>query len=394
MLFNRLPLFNRDQNVVGCESRIEWTQDAIGGPCDPLDRIAEHFDDFAGSCWLLVTLPMDKILDGSHEVLPWKRTFIQPQFNNNDRLFLQGLSRLKSKSFRIAWSMPHGGGPGPDPGMVCLDSQRAQERCFAAAVKQAHDDGCLVTARGVDTPETFALCHEAEVDFFQGRFCFQRAPKPAALPSDQLAAVKLLCALQNPDVLLHDIEELDYFPGDLSSRLLEFTNESEGRRAESIRYAVGTVGIERIRRWASLLLLATVANKPRELCITAAIRAKMCELLADSDKPPRQSMFFSAGICSVLDALLDKSMPQIANDLPVSAEFREALINGSGVLGATLDAVLAFESADWQNISLQPYHPTTIRKVYLEALSWTRTVCTGLGVQKAVSVASPLLRTA
>jgi EAL and modified HD-GYP domain-containing signal transduction protein len=394
MLFNRLPLFNRDQNVVGCEPRIEWTQDAVGGPCDPLATIAECLDDFAGSGWMLVALPMDKILEGGHEVLPWKRTFIQPLFNNNDRLFLQGLSKLKSKSYRIAWSTPHGAGPGPDPGMVCLDAQGAHERAFAAAVKQAHDDGCSVTARDVNTHETLDLCLEAEVDFFQGRFLFQRSPKPAELPTDQLAAVKLMCALQNPSVLLHDIEELDYFPGDLCSRLLEFTNATEGRRAESIRYAVGAVGIERLRRWASLLLLATVENKPRELCIAAAIRARMCELLADSDNPSRQSMFFSAGICSVLDALLDRPMPQIANDLPVSAEFREALINGSGVIGATLDAVLAFESADWENISLQPYHPTMIRKVYLDALNWTRTICTGLCIQKAASTGNPLLRTA
>jgi len=382
MLISRLPIFDRQENVVGYESTIQWKQDPFAAQQDPLATIGENFEDFVGNGWLLVALPVDKISAGGHELLPMNRTVVEPVLCGNDQAFLECLSRLRKKAYSIALSSPHGCGPSAIAGMVCLDGKDPQNNIYANNIRRAHADECLVMSRSIDTEEAFALSKEAGSDFFQGRFFCQRSSTPSVLPPDQDAAVKRLAALQSPNVLLHDIEELDFFDGELSSRLLDLANKAEGRRVESLRYAVGTVGMEVVRQWASVLLLSTVERKPLELCITAAIRGKMCELLADSDSEQRRAMFFSAGICSVLDAVLDRPIHEVATDLPVSAELRDALVAGTGVLGSTIDAILSYESADWESVSLRPFPPNMIQKAYLDALHWTRTVCHGLGIQQ------------
>lgn len=61
------------------------------------------------------------------------------------------------------------------------------------------------------------------------------------------------------------------------------------------------VGMDRIRLWASLLVFSKMEDRPRELMITAMVRAAMCERLgASADEGPRE-MFFTVGLLSVLD---------------------------------------------------------------------------------------------
>jgi EAL and modified HD-GYP domain-containing signal transduction protein len=141
---------------------------------------------------------------------------------------------------------------------------------------------------------------------------------------------------------------------------------------------VGLVGIERIRKWASLLLFSTVEEKPRELFVTAAVRARMCEQLADSDDEWRQAVFFTVGLLSVLDAVLDQPMEAVVGELPLCQEVQQALVEGTGILGATLRAVLDYEAGDFDSANLRPFHPSLVRNAYFDALHWTRTVSTGL----------------
>jgi EAL and modified HD-GYP domain-containing signal transduction protein len=49
-------------------------------------------------------------------------------------------------------------------------------------------------------------------------------------------------------------------------------------------------------------------DKPREVMITAIVRAALCERLASSANQSPKEIFFTAGLLSVLDALMDSPM--------------------------------------------------------------------------------------
>ena len=80
------------------------------------------------------------------------------------------------------------------------------------------------------------------------------------------------------------------------------------------------VGQQKIRAWASLIVLATVDDKSRELVTTGAVRARMCEHLARALKLPKPERSFLVGLLSVLDALLDQSMAEVVQSLPLERD--------------------------------------------------------------------------
>ncbi len=118
-------------------------------------------------------------------------------------------------------------------------------------------------------------------------------------------------------------------------------------------------------------MMATMDDKPRELMMTAIIRAKMCEEIAIAKRLPRSEAFFTAGLFSVLDAMLDSTMDDVLKLLPVSEEIAQALV-GKGRVGQVLDFTLGYERSEWDRLAeltdALGLDPPTIRNAYLSAV--------------------------
>src|SRR3712207_8243244 len=66
------------------------------------------------------------------------------------------------------------------------------------------------------------------------------------------------------------------FRSGLSYKLLRYVNSaffSLPRKVSSVREALVLLGTSSIRRWASLLVLADIDDRPHELLVTALVRA-------------------------------------------------------------------------------------------------------------------------
>ena len=141
-----------------------------------------------------------------------------------------------------------------------------------------------------------------------------------------------------------------------ATRLLRIVNSayySLPRHVESIKDAIVLLGTRQIGSWVSLINLAQIARKPKELTITALVRARMCELVAARIGARRhRCTFYTVGLFSVLDALLDVSMETALEALPLSAEVHDAVAHRTGIMGETLAGVIAYEQGDWDNATL------------------------------------------
>jgi EAL and modified HD-GYP domain-containing signal transduction protein len=335
----------------------------------------------AGNHWALVSLPAEIIDSGAHQALSRDRTLVWLQGDETDKLFQRCLAKLSTQGYRIVVSADKGSFPSDVAQVAHLDLTDCHRESLAARVEALHQGNARVLVAGIDSHEDFDVCKAAGVDLFKGRFFVKPKPGTCELPLTRIPTVRLLTALQNPDVRLQDLEDLVRYNLPLSYKLLNFTNSTYmglSRPVDSLKHAVGLVGIERIRKWASMLLLSTVEEKPRELFVTAAVRARMCEQLADSDDEWRQSTFFTVGLLSVLDAVLDRPMAEVAAALPLCPEVSDALIQRTGILGSTLQAVIDYEEGNFDSASLRPFHPSLVRNAYFDALHWTRTVSNGL----------------
>ena len=115
-------------------------------------------------------------------------------------------------------------------------------------------------AEKVETREVYEQTREAGYTLFQGYyFCKPVIQTGATIPAQQLAYVRLLAALNKPDLGMLELEALVKQDVSLSVRVLRFVNSA----AIPIRTEVGTIGqalvligIEPIRKWASVWCLA------------------------------------------------------------------------------------------------------------------------------------------
>src|SRR4030095_4526596 len=99
--------------------------------------------------------------------------------------------------------------------------------------------------------------------------------------------------------------------------------------------ALQLVALPAMTNIVSLFLLANIDDKPHELLIIAMVRAKMCEQLAKLMQQGNSATFFTVGLLSVLDAFMDRPMPDILPALPVAGEIVEAPLAHAGMLGAS-----------------------------------------------------------
>jgi EAL and modified HD-GYP domain-containing signal transduction protein len=104
----------------------------------------------------------------------------------------------------------------------------------------------------------------------------------------------------------------------------------------------------------------------------------MCERLSESLKNAQKESFFSAGLLSVIDALLDSPMEKAIAELPLTDEVKSALINKAGPVGQALRCTMAYENADWDNVQFYGMSPAPIREIYMESIAWARQLSSGL----------------
>ncbi len=236
----------------------------------------------------------------------------------------------------------------------------------------------VLLAEKVEDQGCFEHCMGLGFDYFQGHFfCRPKVITSKRVPANRLPVLRLLATLNNPDSSVDELETLISQDVGLSYRLLRYINSaffSLANRIESIHHALVLLGMRDVKRWATLISMSEATDKPQELMVTAMLRAKMCEIIATAKGFSAADTFFTVGLFSVLDALMDSPMEEVLEALPISDELRSALLSHEGPQGAVLECVLAYEDGDWDKVVTIELEPTVIRSAYLDAVAWVRDV--------------------
>ncbi|WP_108126277.1 EAL and HDOD domain-containing protein [Saccharospirillum mangrovi] len=206
-----------------------------------------------------------------------------------------------------------------------------------------------LVAEKVETYDDFQFCLELGFDYFQGYFfCQPEAVHGRRLQPGRINLLKLLADLYRPDISVNDIYRHVQQDTVLSYKLLQLVNSSfyrRGQHVDSIHQAVALLGIDRIRGWATLINMDRFDNKPRELQREALTRAFFCEQLGQRLAPDQSDCFFTVGLLSILDALMDQTMTEVVQELPLSADIKAALSESAGLPGRTLAFAIRYAQA-------------------------------------------------
>jgi EAL and modified HD-GYP domain-containing signal transduction protein len=295
----------------------------------------------------------------------------------DDRLGAR-LRLLRTEGFQIVLR-DAGGRPGPEPLLdfvdtVKLDVLRLGHHETLRELERLQGLGLRMIVEGVDSEDAFEVFRDAGFDLFQGLF-YERPsfPAGAALPVGHGAALGALCQLQLRGGDFEALEQVIRRDVALSFRLLRHVNSAYlglPRTVGSIREALILLGTRAVRQWAVALVLSGLDQPPHALMSTALVRARTCELILAPYDETIASHGFTAGLFSLLDAVLGVPMEQILNELPLSEDIALAITAHEGVPGKALAKAIAYERGELDAPVLSGHAREAITIAYNDAVRW------------------------
>jgi len=213
---------------------------------------------------------------------------------------------------------------------------------MATHVQKLKDKGIRLLAEKVETREQFDFCRKIGFDYFQGYFFAKpKIIKGQRLPNNKLTLVQLLSSVYDPDINMDILTDIISKDVTLSQKLLKFASTvgENPVAVKSIRDAVMRFGLDRLKSWSSMLVLSGVDDKPVELFTTSLARAKFCELVGAKIGDQSKDAYFTVGLFSTLDALMDNDLADLLSQMSFDEALKAALLEGKGNLGLVLNAV-------------------------------------------------------
>jgi EAL and modified HD-GYP domain-containing signal transduction protein len=385
----RQPIFDTNLNVVAYELLFrdsEQNAAAVNEADEATSQVLSNtlveigLDHVVGKQSAFVNFAPSFILSGHCHALPAERVVLEllEGAEATDSL-VAALEGLIHDGFRLALD-DFVYLPGYDrllnlASIVKLDLRGGAD-AFRTEVNRLRQFPVELLAEKVETHEEFERCRQLGFSLFQGYFFARpRLITGHKTPSDRLTTLRLIASLNAPNMSLKEVESLIVREPVLAQKLLKFINSTHvGLRVpvNSIAMAVALVGPSKLRSWATLLTLGRLTHCPRELLVTANIRARMCESLAKRNPAMEAETSFTVGLFSVLDALAGRPMEEILTELPLSDDVKSALLHRQGLLGATLQTVLDYET----QLSAADAGDTRtgasqMMEIYLDAVAWS-----------------------
>lgn len=391
-LVGRQPIFDGLQRTFGYELLFRMPSDELrsSGAPDGTSSTAQvvlntfveiGLDSVVGDKLAFVNATRAFICDGLAAQLPPDRVVIEVLEDvPPDEEVLSSLARLRAAGYTLALD-DFVYAPSFEPlidlaQIIKVDLSRLPPGDLERYPKLLARPGIRLLAERVETHAEFEHCKSLGFELFQGFFL----AKPSIVQgsrrtSNQVTALRLLALLDDPNASLDEIETALSMDPTLSYRLLRVINSaafSLRNRVDSLRQALIMLGLRRVQGWVTLMVLAGLSKKPPALLETALTRARMCEQVGSRLQPNRGPSFFTVGLFSTLDAMLDTPLDQLVGELPLSPEVVGALLRREGVMGAVLTSVLAYERCEWDHVALRGIDADALRQAYLDTLQWVR----------------------
>jgi EAL and modified HD-GYP domain-containing signal transduction protein len=262
-----------------------------------------------------------------------------------------------------------------------------------ALVRELRDSGAQLVAEKVETRDDFQRCLDLGFDFFQGYYFAKPVTLSARRHDPERTALLEAFRALSEDTEVVELENCFKRHTDLGIHVLRFANSAGmGSRTKiaTLQHAIMYLGIVPLRRWVLLMLYggsdASAGAGP--LAELAAVRGRLLELLLDAVDPELASQVskecaFLAGMLSLADALLERDLGEVIDELRVDPVIREATLERRGTLGLLLRAVECLEQGNFTELAerlREAGMPTeALADAQREAYGWIRNVYRDIG---------------
>ncbi|GLP95546.1 EAL and HDOD domain-containing protein [Paraferrimonas sedimenticola] len=394
----RQAIFNRQQRVVAYELLYRDGPENIFPDVDPHEATARlimrtHLNTglkkITGGKPALINFPEKALKAGLAEVVPCEQVVIEilETVEPSDAV-LEICKKLYRAGYHLALDdfvyEPRWERFLPYVKLIKFDIQRTPLAEVEPLVKRLRESSTLkFLAERVETPEEFAQARRLGFHFFQGYFfCKPELEVHSDLESASAMMVELYREASRDQIIINNMVAVFERDTGLTYRLLRFVNSGTLPNTQdiaSIKQAVVYLGDIQLRKLSLLLVSAVCASKkPRELIRLSVLRARFCELVAKLYDPKLAEAAFVVGLLSLLDAILNRPLEQLLQQLPLRQEIVVALTEAERTpLFHILNTVRHYEKGSWYNTGkaarqlMLSYE--AVAEAYAEAVDWTET---------------------
>jgi EAL and modified HD-GYP domain-containing signal transduction protein len=301
------------------------------------------------------------LIDGLFHELPPGRTVVELlETVEADAEVLAACARLKEAGYMLALD-DFVLRPSLEPLLAYADfikvdflATTAEERRRWLKRLQRHPVRLL--AEKIETRDLFVRALAEGFTYFQGYY-FQRPEmfSSGVIPPFKLNALRIIRDLNGDSFDMTRVEAIVRQESALADRLLADLNANPSSSRMPVKHmqqARQLLGETAFRRWASLVALASLGDdRPPEFVATCLVRGRFCEALAQKIGLESANSFFLTGILSASDALVGRPLSEILNEMELTAEQTDALLENPGIGGDILRLVTSYERGDWAEVS-------------------------------------------
>lgn len=259
--------------------------------------------------------------------------------------------------------------------IVKLDLLAMSDEELAQHTELLSQFNVTLLAEKIETLEEFTRCKALGFKLFQGYFlCRPQLVEGRKLSSNEFVMLELLALLTDPTATTAAVGQIVKKDPQLTLQIIRIVNSplfNLIRKIDSIEEAVTMLGTAEIKRWCALIAFSGDKGKPDELTRHTLIRARMCELLAESSSSLSGSSAFMIGIFAGLEALLDTPKNEILEQVFLSEDIELAIREGAGPYGELLTNVDSFILGEWTSLTTS-YAPAQLNQAYQDSLGWVR----------------------
>jgi EAL and modified HD-GYP domain-containing signal transduction protein len=387
----RQAIFDRRLDVVGyellyrdsMENRARFDDVNQASATTMLNAFVEiGLDSLVGKVPAYINMPADFLLGHYPIPLPPERTVIEVLEDVPvTPALIDSLRDLRARGFKIALddfllteatrpllTVAH---------IVKVNVLGVSRDDLAAQYAELKPAGAIMLAEKISTHDELVFLRNLGFYYFQGYFLeMPTVQRVGRLPHDRAKLLRLLAALYDGKLNLRSIEAMVASEVGLGVRLLKLASSaamSRGAPVGSIQQAIARLGIQQVAALVVLILATSFDDKPLELARQVLIRARMCELLARGAPVPADEMF-TAGLLSLLDAILDRPLPEILDQLPLTALVRDALQGSASQPARIVETVRHQSRGDLVSLAAAGFSAQSVFMAWYEAVRWSDSI--------------------